>query len=169
MEVYHERTKRCMVAERQARYPKGTYKVLFARNDDSTDFSVVNLYTGRQSKPHSIWEFINSIETDLSSNKFPQSAIQYRSWGAQPGTKPQRGLVLEMESAKNNDVISEGTPTFIIQVLYRQNATWQGTIQWLEGRQTKLYRSVNELLKLMAEAAELTASGLNQEEPEDST
>lgn len=158
-----------MVAERQARYPKGTYKVLFARNDGNTDFSVVNLYTGRQSKPHSIWEFINSIETDLSSNRFPQSAIQYRSWGAQQEARPQRGLVLDLESAKNNNAIPEGNPTFIIQVLYRQNATWQGTIQWLEGRQTRLYRSVNELLKLMSEAMELTAKGLGREEPENST
>lgn len=158
-----------MVAERQARYPKGTYKVLFARSDGNTDFSVVNLYTGRQSKPHSIWEFINSIETDLSSNRFPQSAIQYRSWGAQSEAKPQRGLVLDMESKKSGNVIPEGNSTFIIQVLYRQNATWQGTIQWLEGRSTRLYRSVNELLKLMSEAIELTARGLSHDEPEDST
>jgi hypothetical protein len=157
-----------MVAERQARYPKGTYKVLFARRDGNMEYSVVNLYTGRQSKPRSIWEFIKGIENDLSANKFPQSSIQYRSWGSQGEPRPERNKVVEIESAKTAALPEDCNPTFIIQVLYRQNATWQGTIQWLEGRQTRLYRSVNELLKLMDEAVELTEAGQRDGPPEGS-
>lgn len=156
-----------MVAERQSRYPKGTYKVLFARRNGNIEYSVVNLSTGRQSKPGSIWELIKGIETDLSANKFPQSAIQYRSWGSQSEARPERSKVVEIQSVKNNPLPEDCNPTFILQVLYRQNATWQGTIQWLEGRQTRLYRSVNELLKLMDEAVEMTEAGPREGPPED--
>ena len=43
-------------------------------------------------------------------------------------------------------------PTFIIKVLYRQNACWQGSIQWVEKGVKKNFRSTLELLKLMDQA-----------------
>lgn len=42
--------------------------------------------------------------------------------------------------------------TFIIQVQFRQNASWQGTITWAEKKKTMRYRSTLEMLKLMDEA-----------------
>jgi hypothetical protein len=148
-----------MVAERQARYPRGSYKVLIARRDGNMEYSIVNLYTGRQSRLLSVWDMIKSIESDLTANKFPQSAIQYRSWGSQAESRPEKGKVVNIDSAKAGQLPEDSNPTFVIQVLYRQNATWQGSIQWIEGRQTRQYRSVNELLKLLDEALNLTLAG----------
>ena len=45
-------------------------------------------------------------------------------------------------------------PTFIIRVQYRQNATWQGTIQWVEQKKTQQFRSVLEMIKLMEEVVD---------------
>lgn len=42
--------------------------------------------------------------------------------------------------------------TFIIQVQFRQNASWQGTITWAEKKKTMRYRSTLEMLKLMDSA-----------------
>lgn len=42
--------------------------------------------------------------------------------------------------------------TFVVHVQLRQNATWQGTIQWLEEEKTQKFRSVLEMLKLMDQA-----------------
>jgi hypothetical protein len=39
--------------------------------------------------------------------------------------------------------------TFVVQVQYRQNATWQGTVVWAEKEETKQFRSALELLKLI--------------------
>ena len=39
--------------------------------------------------------------------------------------------------------------TFVIRVVLRQNSSWQGTVTWLEGKQTLCFRSVLELLLLM--------------------
>jgi hypothetical protein len=138
-----------MFAERQARYPKGTYKVVFARQNGDMEFCLVNLTTGSHSHSHSIWELIRTIENDISANKFPQSAIQYRSWAS-----PQQGAADRKAAGKAGTANEINGSTFILKVLYRQNATWQGTIRWMEGRQTRPYRSVNELLKLMDEAAD---------------
>ena len=42
--------------------------------------------------------------------------------------------------------------TFIVQVQFRQNATWQGTITWTEEKKTRHFRSTLELIKLMNDA-----------------
>lgn len=39
--------------------------------------------------------------------------------------------------------------TFVIQILNQQNATWQGTVTWLDGRRTRPFRSALELIRLM--------------------
>lgn len=53
--------------------------------------------------------------------------------------------------------VGEGTDskaTFIVQIQYRQNATWQGQIVWKEKDETKKFRSELELIKLIDSAAE---------------
>ena len=46
--------------------------------------------------------------------------------------------------------------TFIVQIQYRQNATWQGQIVWAEKNETKYFRSALELIKLIDSALEET-------------
>ena len=36
-----------------------------------------------------------------------------------------------------------------MKILNKQNATWQGSITWVEGQQTQCFRSALEMLKLM--------------------
>ena len=55
--------------------------------------------------------------------------------------------------------------TFLVRVKYRQNATWQGEIVWVEGNQRQYFRSALELLKLIDSA--LKKESENQGEPED--
>ena len=41
---------------------------------------------------------------------------------------------------------------FEIRVLFRQNASWQGSVSWLEGEREESFRSVLELILLMDSA-----------------
>lgn len=43
----------------------------------------------------------------------------------------------------------QNTGTFIVKVLDRQNATWQGSVTWVEERKEQHFRSALELLKLI--------------------
>ena len=66
------------------------------------------------------------------------------------------------ENAKEHSVIiprsfyvengNYGPATFVVRVLFRRNATWQGTIGWKEKRCQVSFRSFMELLLLMHEA-----------------
>lgn len=42
--------------------------------------------------------------------------------------------------------------TFVVQVQFQQNATWQGTIQWLDQKKVQNFRSTLEMIRLMDEA-----------------
>ena len=42
--------------------------------------------------------------------------------------------------------------TFVIQVQYSQNSTWQGKILWVESKKTEYFRSGLEMLMLMESA-----------------
>lgn len=42
--------------------------------------------------------------------------------------------------------------TFVVNVQFRQNSTWQGSVVWVDKNKTKNFRSALELLKLMDEA-----------------
>lgn len=52
----------------------------------------------------------------------------------------------EKDKAKNEDMV------FYVRVQYRCNSSWQGTIQWMDGRKTSVFRSVLELGNLINDA-----------------
>ena len=54
--------------------------------------------------------------------------------------------------------------TFIIQVLNNQNATWQGTVNWVDEKRTQPFRSTLELLKLIDGALEEAAGADGKKE-----
>ena len=57
--------------------------------------------------------------------------------------------------------------TFIIRVQHRQNSSWQGRITWMEKNKTLYFRSIWEMIKLVASALD-TVSGQEDGVPEQS-
>ena len=53
--------------------------------------------------------------------------------------------------AQNEDLV------FFIRVQYRCNSSWQGTIQWMDGRKTSIFRSALELGNLINDARQEAA------------
>ncbi len=39
--------------------------------------------------------------------------------------------------------------TFIVHIISQESATWQGQVTWLDEKETKSFRSLLELIKLM--------------------
>ena len=51
-----------------------------------------------------------------------------------------------------------GKGTFVVQIQYRQHATWQGKVLWAEKNETVPFRSALELLKLIDGALDEAAA-----------
>ncbi len=99
------------------------------------------------------YQLINIIEGLLNRIDYPQSSVKIRSFQKKEEKKfPRPEKVLEgREVASYRGKLG----TFLVHVKYRQNATWQGEICWVEKGRNISFRSELELLKRMDHALEV--------------
>ena len=89
-------------------------------------------------------ELVSVLEELLDELNVPQQ---------QPGP---RSFCCEHVQAEHNQTEIGQKPgargTFQIRILYRQNASWQGSVLWVDENRTEAFRSTMELLLLMDSA-----------------
>lgn len=92
----------------------------------------------------SLMEFLKAMEDALDEMQLPQSFTAVRSFG-----RP-------LEQRSGGPPSAEGKEgrlaTFSLRILFRQNASWQGSVTWLEGGVEQSFRSALELIFLMDSA-----------------
>lgn len=95
-------------------------------------------------------ELLRNMEALYDEWDFPQKSTMLRSFNnkrEEAGLRQGRRDVEYSAGRIENKHGEKGT--FVIHVKYRQNATWQGEVLWLEGNLKISFRSVLELLKLI--------------------
>ena len=92
----------------------------------------------------SLVDFLMKMEKTLDQMYFPQSFSAVRRFTQEEET--------ELIGASNDECQTGKAATFLIRILFRQNASWQGSILWLEGKKEESFRSVLELIFLMNDA-----------------
>jgi len=90
-----------------------------------------------------VMEFLHQMEDVLEAMEFPKAYTVTRSFSE---TTPQKADLPEGERPVGKEA------TFCLRVLFRQNASWQGSLTWLEGKKEESFRSVLELILLMNSA-----------------
>ncbi len=128
--------------------------------DRYSDFEIAGrVYSAVYDKTQSfqgLFSLIGQLEGLFNELSFPQPTHQLRSFyikktREEPKAKPARDEVITLE--ENRTTVEAGEKaTFVVHVQFRQNATWQGTIQWIESKKTQKFRSTLELIRLMDEA-----------------
>ena len=113
----------------------------------------------------SLVQMIEKMESIFDTIGFPEAFMTPRMFGVS-----KRGR--NKDEQDGNDIMNEALNfgsqtelggakcTFEINVRFRQNATWQGQILWVEKNMKQNFRSVLEMLKLMDEA--LTENEVSQ-------
>ena len=110
------------------------------------DSAQEGLLTGRVYHPYlpsgaefkNLMQFLLIMEDLLDKLQFPQS------FRMQPEPAPP----LPSENEPHTGKIA----TFSVRVIFRQNASWQGSVTWLEKEKEENFRSVLELVLLMHSA-----------------
>ena len=92
----------------------------------------------------SLTHFLLRMEELLDVSQTSQSYCVLRSFGEGPLPLPLRPIRLRIPRGRR--------ATFEVQVLFRQNTSWQGVLFWKEGGLEKRFRSVLELVMLMDSA-----------------
>jgi len=83
---------------------------------------------------------IDDLQNDLS---FPQENMQRRKFsGANGASQPT-------SKAPQQNFTGNPLATFKVAVMFRQNASWQGSVTWVEKEMESPFRSALELLILL--------------------
>ena len=93
----------------------------------------------------SMSQFLTQMEDLLDQMQFPQAFTAVRTFSMRP---------TEAISFEDSDMAKETgrLATFVVRVLFRQNASWQGSLTWEDTGQEENFRSALELIFLMDSA-----------------
>lgn len=90
------------------------------------------------------------VEEVLDRQNFPQAFQRTRTFAAaRPSAVPAAPDPTGGMSAGAVEAAHGGAATFALYVITRQNTTWQGRVDWLDGRPPEDFSSVLELIKLI--------------------
>ena len=103
-----------------------------------------------------ITELMRNMEDVFDQCSYPQAYFSNRSFSAQSEMGKSQSFPARRGSQQmDEDILKTARgekATFVVQVQFRQSATWQGTISWTEGKKTRRFRSALEMLKLIDDA-----------------
>lgn len=91
----------------------------------------------------SLTQFLLQMEQILDAMDFPKSFAAVRTFATHPR---------QTQENEESGFRPGNTATFTVRILFRQNASWQGSVIWMEGKQEQSFRSVLELILLMDNA-----------------
>ena len=77
----------------------------------------------------------------------PQASTEGRHFGNEKAREKEEEKMSVEKAAETGE-----KATFVVQIKYRQHATWQGQVKWAEKNETKSFRSALELIKLIDSA-----------------
>ena len=105
-------------------------------------------YSREPCKYDDIIEMLQIMEELYDTLQFPMSSTESRSFFINKKKFTRKGMAKVMQDETLLDKRGQ-KGTFIIQVQYRQNSTWQGKVVWVEENRTQHFRSALELIKLV--------------------
>lgn len=107
---------------------------------------ILNPYLNQPKPFRGVIQLLKETDRMLSDMRMPQSFTQPRAFAAPLPT--EASTVVRSETEQTSGKLA----TFSVSVLFRQNASWQGTVTWMDKNREESFRSVLELLLLMDSA-----------------
>jgi len=111
-----------------------------------------HVFSGRMYNPfypegkqfHSLMEYLMEMENMLDEMRFPQSFSSRRTFFDTEA--------VHLDAAKKPHFEAGKCGTFLVRILFRQNSSWQGSVQWKEENRETSFRSALELALLFDDA-----------------
>lgn len=130
---------------------------------------VTNPASDRQEKFNNVVSLLKILNDIYDNGEYPQATMKCRSFASkkveeeksrpEPAAKPSKPVM--------NTLSQRGKlATYRLRIMFRQNASWQGTLTWVEKNKEESFRSALEMLMLIDssfEAQAAAASGGNEE------
>ena len=95
----------------------------------------------------SFQQLIKELDALMDEIGCPMSGMEKRTFTKYSNDTERAELLTDQSQATRGK-----TATFALRIQYRSNASWQGTIKWIEGDAEEYFRSVLELFWLIDSA-----------------
>ena len=116
-------------------------------NDEELSGRIYHCYSKEPWKFTNILQLIELADDFFDRLEFPQASTSARSF-----TSIQFSGVDRLDKVRSPEDFIENRGqkgTFFLNVRYRQNSSWQGSVTWVEEQREQHFRSALELLKLI--------------------
>jgi hypothetical protein len=129
---------------------------VYSYEDKTMKGTVSNPYFAEPVAFENLMQLILLIDELQDSLSFPMESMRARSFVTPESDAPPKTAAHVAGAASANPPLA----TFKINIMFRQNASWQGGIVWLENSTESQFRSLLELVMLFDNA--LTQSGAHR-------
>jgi hypothetical protein len=116
-------------------------------NDEELSGRIYHCYSKEPWKFTNILQLIELADDFFDKLEFPQASTSARSF-----TSIQFSGIDRLDKVRSPEDFIENRGqkgTFFLNVRYRQNSSWQGSVTWVEEQREQHFRSALELLKLI--------------------
>ncbi|MBQ3568995.1 MAG: hypothetical protein IJA25_08685 [Anaerotignum sp.] len=125
---------------------KTTLIKVYSYNNKCMQGSIANPFFKNEMVFENVMQLITMIERISDSLFFPQKAMELRHF-EDPASPQESDAFNFVTTADFTDKLP--IATFELEIIFRQNASWQGNIVYAEKGLSSSFRSVLELLSLM--------------------
>ena len=134
----------CSAPSRFVPMSKSTFILTVTGYQDKHISGILNAPLAKKSYTfQNLVQLLLLMDTLMDTANFPQQGVAPRAFQAAQGT------FIPQETTQKP---ASHLAVFEINVMFRQNASWQGSLLWQEGGQEVCFRSVLELILLMDNA-----------------
>ena len=132
-----------------------------AGTDGELSGRLYSCYSQEPDRFGNVIQLLRCMENFYNQVQFPEAAVMLRNFEKIP--QERRGAVPEQKTDRAFLMSQKGKlATFCVYVQYRQNATWQGTVTWVNRNEKQHFRSALELIKMIDNALEEAEGGSHE-------
>ncbi len=126
--------------------------------------TLFNAHLGRDIPFHSMTQLLLELDALLSELSCAQPYVEFRTFEEASKPPPGRKETDTLEQAREQaEDMRAALASFQIKVLFRQHASWQGSILWIDQACEAQFRSVLELIRLMDDVLTTPNTGFSSE------
>lgn len=131
--------------------PNGVILCVDQLEEENFSGRIYHAYSREAKDFRNIDEMVFLVEQLYDGLNFPHQTADSRTF---TGIRQQAPVKERTKIMKEEELLSKhgDLGTFIIRVQHRQNSSWQGRITWMEKNKTVYFRSIWEMIKLVAGA-----------------
>ena len=126
------------------------------------------IYSSLREEPdnfNSVITLVKQINDIFDEGDFPQATMRCRGFGKKlapaPKHETERKAADAVRSFATRNNIRGRKATFRVRVMFRQNASWQGSLVWVEKNREENFRSVLEMMMLIDSSFEEERAALS--------